>query len=163
MKEWMKNNFGKTLCDLFFHSFHELYTAGLYSLIAPQDSYKTMPCVSLTPQACRKKVAQGYNEFFLYPHKGLDHLVYALEKRCDVTYNKRLIRIDTIRKKLYFSDSSSLSYNKIISTIPLNTMVALTETPVRSKPDPYSSLLVLNIGATRGKKCRVSLGLFFKH
>lgn len=41
MKDWMLSNFGRTLCKIFFFPFHDLYTAGLYTKIAPQDSYKS--------------------------------------------------------------------------------------------------------------------------
>ena len=39
MKDWLRRNFGKTLFDLFFSGFNNLYTAGLYSKISPQDAY----------------------------------------------------------------------------------------------------------------------------
>ena len=41
MAEWVTGNFGESLSRLFFTPFHELYTAGLYASIAPQDSYKS--------------------------------------------------------------------------------------------------------------------------
>ncbi|HHJ51070.1 MAG TPA: protoporphyrinogen oxidase-like protein, partial [Phaeodactylibacter sp.] len=41
MADWLQASFGRTLYDLFFEPFHQLYTAGLYREIAPQDAYKT--------------------------------------------------------------------------------------------------------------------------
>ncbi|MGH7973127.1 MAG: protoporphyrinogen oxidase-like protein, partial [Limisphaerales bacterium] len=41
MSDWLLASFGQTLCELFFFPFHNLYTAGLYQEIAPQDAYKS--------------------------------------------------------------------------------------------------------------------------
>jgi protoporphyrinogen oxidase len=50
MADWLRANFGPTLCELFFEPFHELYTAGLFREIAPQDAYKTPVDLSLVIQ-----------------------------------------------------------------------------------------------------------------
>ena len=41
MAEWLEQNFGPTLTACFFGPFHELYTAGLWTRITPQDAYKS--------------------------------------------------------------------------------------------------------------------------
>jgi protoporphyrinogen oxidase len=141
MREWLKAKFGPTLCDIFFYGFHDLYTAGLYRHIAPQDTYKS------------PANGRGYNNIFWYPERGLDHLTRFLASGCDIRYRKKAVRIDAAKKKVFFSDGTALSYHKLISTIPLSKLCEITGIRANSKPDPYTSALVLNIGARRGDRC----------
>jgi len=41
----------------------------------------------------------------------------------------------------------------LLSTLPLNKMMTMTGLKVEAKQDPYTSCLVLNIGALRGERC----------
>jgi len=154
MKEWLEFNFGSTLCRLFFFPFHNLYTAGLYAAIAPQDAYKSPLNISRVIQGAYKVTAPaGYNATFIYPAKGLDVLVGAIARNCDVRYNKRIVRIDTEKRKLYFAQGGSAHYDKLISTLPLNKVMTMAGLDAGVPADPYTSVLVLNIGARRGKNC----------
>jgi len=154
MKEWLRQNFGPTLCDLFFYPFHELYTAGLYDRIAPQDSYKSPVDPSLAIQGAFDNTSPvGYNATFLYPENGLNALSQEMAIQCDVHYGKRAIKIDPGRKEVFFDDDSVLPYNTLISTLPLNKMMQLDGLSVNDTPDPYTSVIVLNIGAKRGSRC----------
>ncbi len=49
-----------------------------------------------------------------------------------------------------FADGDSARYDALISTLPLNRTLELAGQSVTAVPDPYTSVLVLNIGATRG-------------
>jgi protoporphyrinogen oxidase len=139
MKAWLTERFGPTLCDHFFYRFHELYTAGLYDRIAAQDDYKS-------PQ----RRGRGYNETFVYPIGGLDSLARRLAEPCVVAYGKRAVGIDIPRREVTFADGSGATYDALISTLPLNRTLELAGLDVAAEPDPYTSVLVLNIGATRG-------------
>jgi hypothetical protein len=69
MADWLVESFGTTLNRMFFAPFHDLYTAGLYTDIAPQDVYKSPVDLSLalrgaftgtsavgsTPLSCTRK------------------------------------------------------------------------------------------------------------
>ncbi|MDY6950124.1 MAG: FAD-dependent oxidoreductase [Thermodesulfobacteriota bacterium] len=154
MQEWLGKNFGRTLCELFFYPFNELYTAGLYNRIAPQDAYKSPVDLSLAIQgALGQTNPAGYNATFAYPERGLNVLAHALSNQCRVEHGKRVIQIDTRSNTLSFDDGSSRSYETLISTLPLNRVAEMTDMPIRPKPDPYTSVLVLNIGAVRGERC----------
>ena len=154
MKQWLEINFGTTLCELFFNPFNRLYTAGLYDRIAPQDTYKSPVDLELVKKGAKAKPETvGYNSSFLYPEKGLDALVEKIAESCNVHYNKKIISIDTKKKKLYFNNSESVSYDKVISTLPLNETLHLCRLSISQKEDPYTSVLVLNIGAKRGDRC----------
>jgi len=154
MHEWLSQNFGETLCSLFFDPFHEVYTAGLYKKIAPQDAYKSPVDVELVRQGAQGGApAVGYNATFLYPKEGLDLLSLTMAQKCDIRYGKRITQINPFRKKLSCSDGTQCTYEKLISTLPLNRMLEMTGLSVESRADPYTSVLVLNIGAERGEHC----------
>lgn len=138
MKEWLYEKFGSNLCNLFFFPFNERYTAYQYNYLAPQDEHKN-PIRS-----------SGYNTEFIYPKEGLDTLVDNLSLGSDIRYNKMAVKIDPLKKKVYFNDGEEVEYDRLISTLPLNLMCTLLGIPY-GEHLPYNSTYVLNIGATPGK------------
>lgn len=154
LADWLYKNFGKTLTNLFFAPFHELYTAGLWKEIIPQDAYKSPINLSSVIQgAFGQTQPVGYNTTYIYPQKGLNDLVQRMAALCDVKYGKKAQHIDIKNKEIIFLDNTSIKYEKIISTLPLNRMMQLTSLEIEAQPDPYTSVLVLNIGAIKGNKC----------
>lgn len=154
MKDWLYCSFGKTLCEIFFDPFHELYTAGLYEEIAPQDPYKTPADVEDVVEGAFGQTDEvGYNVEFLYPEEGLNTLMQRLAAQCDVRYGKRAVEVDPEQKVVSFQDGSTESYDHLVSTLPLNKMMEMTGLSVPSRPDPHTSVLVLNVGAVRGPEC----------
>ncbi|MCA9872089.1 MAG: FAD-dependent oxidoreductase [Anaerolineales bacterium] len=154
MKEWLTTSFGRTLCDLFFYPFHDLYTAGLYERIAPQDAYKSpVNLAQVIRSAFQAAPAAGYNITFLYPQKGLNYLAQRMAAQCDIRYNHRVAEIDVANRRLTFGDGRSAPYDTLLSTLPLNHVVEMTGLDVPGEPEPYTSVLVLNIGARRGPQC----------
>ncbi|MGH9297678.1 MAG: protoporphyrinogen/coproporphyrinogen oxidase [Acidimicrobiales bacterium] len=154
LHEWLELSFGKTLCDVFFFPFHDRYAAGLSDVVAAEDSYKS-PAILVpgapVPSGSPKKV--GYNAEFSYPNGGLDGLVGAMAAGCDVSYNKKLTRIDCEDKRLEFADGTEESFGTVLSTLPLDEAVRLAGLEVDEPPDPSTSVLVLNIGAVRAELC----------
>ena len=154
MKDWLKRSFGPTLCELFFYPFHSLYTAGLYEQIAPQDAYKSpVDLPTVIQGALHNTPLVGYNSTFLYPKQGLNKLAHELARYSKIYFGKEVVRIDPELKEVKFADGDIIKYKNLISTLPLNTAIALTGLMEKEKTAPYSSLLVLNIGAHRGIKC----------
>ncbi len=144
LREWLQMSFGPTLCGEFFFPFHELYTAGLYHRIAPQDAYKS-------PRASGP--GAGYNAEFAYPANGLDGLIREMAKRCRIRYASTVVAIDPRARMLRLGDGNELAYARLISTLPLDRMLALTGIAVDAPADPRTSVLVLNIAARRGRNC----------
>lgn len=154
MAEWMEQSFGSTLCKLFFNPFHDLYTAGLYKVIAPQDAYKSPVSLSHVIQgAFDDAPSVGYNVTFVYPAEGLNTLAQRMAAGCDIRYGKRAVEIDIKNKEVAFADGTSAEYNSLLSTLPLNAMLQMTGIQTEAKADPHTAVLVLNIGARRGEKC----------
>lgn len=154
MSGWLEKNFGSALYRLFFKPFHERYTAGLYTSVAPQDPHKSpLKFSDVKKGMLRNSPPAGYNVSYLYPQGGLDALCRKMASRCDITYGKTVQKIDVKRREIHFEDSSALRYDSLLTTFPLNKMMELASLKTEEKRDPYTSVLVLNIGAARGAAC----------
>ncbi len=155
MEEWLVKNFGKTLLEMFFGPFHELYTAGLWEKIAPQDAYKSPVDIETVKKGAfgEKAKAVGYNVRYLYPIEGLNTLALKMASNCDINYNKRVAEINLKSKEILFSDGGGDTYDKLLSTLPLNKALDFSGIQVDEEQDDYTSVLVLNIGAKKGVKC----------
>lgn len=155
MKQWVCTSFGKTLSDLFFGPFHEAYTAGLYGKISPQDGYKTPVKLKQVSRGAARthRESAGYNVTFVYPENGLNALTQRMARECDIRYGHRVDRISLKRKEIVCSNGRKMSYQKLISTLPLFQTIQMCGLKTKALADPYTSVLVLNIGAERGKHC----------
>ena len=150
MADWLRQQFGSTLCRIFFDPFHERYTAGLFREIAPQDGYKSpIDREQVRRGAERENSDAGYNATFLYPARGLDTASQWLAQRCAIEYGVSATRIDPKARSIELGDGRSLPYDMVVATAPLNRIVEMMGLSERlGPPDPYTSVLVLNIGAT---------------
>jgi protoporphyrinogen oxidase len=155
MAEWLEARFGPGLTQKFFGPFHERYTAGLWREIVPQDNYKSPVDMALVRRGAaeRRTVDAGYNAAFLYPETGLDGLADAMADQCDIRFNRRVVEINTRQRVLAFADGGKAGYDRLLSTLPLNRMIELSGIQTEQPQDPYTSVLVLNIGAIRGPRC----------
>ena len=155
MEEWLEKSFGKTLLNMFFAPFHELYTGGLWTKIAPQDAYKSPVDLEAVKKGAygEKTNAAGYNIKYLYPIEGLNTLALRMAEGCNITYQKRVTEIIPSKNEILFSDGSGDKYHKLISTLPLNKALEFAHISIDEDHDDYTSVLVLNIGATKGNKC----------
>lgn len=155
MADWLEQSFGATLTERFFAPFHELYTAGLWTRIAAQDDYKSPVNYGLALRgAFAATPPVGYNTTFIYPREGLNVLAQRMAARCEVHYGKQVVRVDAGRKEIEFADGTGRRYDTLLSTLPLNRMLDVvgSQQP-EAEPDPYTSVLVLNIGAIKGSAC----------
>lgn len=155
MEQWLEKSFGKTLVKIFFGPFHELYTAGLWTKIAPQDAYKSPVNIEAVKKGAfgDKTEVVGYNIKYLYPSEGLNALAGKMAVKCNISYDKKVEEIDLNKKEILFSDGSGDRYYRLLSTLPLNKALDYSGLTVDEDRDDYTSVLVLNIGAARGDKC----------
>jgi hypothetical protein len=147
-------HFGETLFNKFFGPFHERYVAGLHRNIAPQDPYKSpLSIEQVRAGATCSSGTAGYNTTFAYPEEGLDTLARNMANECDIRYAKTIVRIDINRRTLHLADGTTLPYETVLSTLPLNVVAGMVGLQSRHVVDPFTSVLVLNIGAERGRRC----------
>ena len=164
MAQWMEACFGKTLGELFFKPFHDLYTAGLYTRIAPQDGYKSPVNFGIALRgAFGAAPAVGYNTTFIYPEGGLNRLARLMAAQCDITYGRRVAQFDTARREVLHADGTRHGYRRLLSTVPLTSALAMAGLSVPAEADPYTSVLVLNIGAVKGERCPEDHWLYIPH
>lgn len=155
MEDWLEKSFGKTLLKIFFAPFHELYTAGLWTKIAPQDAYKSPVDIEAVKRGAfgDESDAVGYNVNYLYPVSGLNTLAANMAEHCQIEYCKSVAEINIKNNEILFSDGSGSKYDKLISTLPLNKAINYSYLEIDEDPDDYTSVLVLNIGAVKDLKC----------
>lgn len=168
MSDWLKHTFGESLYNEFFAPYVERYTAGLMRTVAPQDLHKAPMNLEHVRNGANKLYETGkdvghdsYNPTYIYPTQGMNTLISAFSKKCDIQYGKKAIKIDTKSKVVYFSDGSEAQYDRLISTLPITQMLALSETIIDEETPPHVSTLVLNIGAIRGANCPEEHWLYF--
>ena len=155
MEEWLEISFGKTLMKKFFAPFHELYTAGLWTKIAPQDAYKSPINIKAVKQGADNQSPPevGYNVTYLYPESGLNDLAFKMSGDCKINYSKEVREINTAKNEIGFDDGSGIKFKNVLSTLPLNKALEIAQTDIDPNPDDYTSVLVLNIGAKKGEDC----------
>jgi protoporphyrinogen oxidase len=155
MADWIEHQFGPTLTHLFFGPFHELYTAGLWTRIAPQDSFKTPLNLDHAARGASGEAVSpaGYNQTFLYPAAGLDRFVDDLAARASVETGARVARIDAKHRQLEMADGALLGYEWLLATAPLDEVIRLAGIELDEEADPSTAVLVANLGGRRGAKC----------
>jgi protoporphyrinogen oxidase len=152
--QWLLTRFGPALCERFFLPFNARYTAGYLDALAPQDLYKSAIDLAQVRAGARGAIPDtGYNATFHYPERGLDRLVRGLASGCDVHFGHEVVRIDAAERRVTFADGTGESYVSMISTLPLDRMLRLCDVGVDVPPDPATAVLVVNIGALRGRRC----------
>ncbi len=151
--EWLRESFGKTLYELFFGPFHDLYTAGHTDKIAVQDVFKTPLDLRAVEQGLSGAAPDtGYNQRFRYPEKGLDALAEALARQGDIRLNSRVVAIDSLAREMHLDHGDPVPYDNAVSTLPLDEMLSLTKLHVDAEPGIRTAVLVLNIGGEKGER-----------
>ena len=154
LSDWLEQTFGPTLTELFFAPFHAAYTAGLWTSVAPQDAYKSpLDLAQVERGASGDSAPAGYNQSFLYPENGLDALVSGMGRDCRLACGRRVAGIDLARREVSFVDGGGAQFERLLSTLPLDRMIAMSGLDVDAEAWPSTSVLTLNVGAPRGPRC----------
>ncbi len=128
LKEHLKNNFGETLCSIFFYPFLKKYYLKDLSEIIP---YKDRGSIPIPDKEDVKKGYkgkkfdnQGYNAHFFYPRNQLKGFIDNYEKKVkkNIFFNEEVMKIDIDKKKVY-TKTKKYSYSNLINTIPLKEFI----------------------------------------
>lgn len=107
----------------------------------------------------RDDVSWGPNNRFRFPKRGGTGAVWqALGRRLEarhpgrLLYNRALVSLDTASRQAHFSDGSVIGYERLLTTIPLDRLIALSDLAPALLPATvdleYSSTHVVGVGLT---------------
>lgn len=96
----------------------------------------------------------GYNSAFWYPKQGgIQALCDALAKRVPNIYlNENLVAVDLLAKTVRFASGKCVSYERLVSTMPLKRLVGMLEGDVPAEVRMavnglrHNSVLIVNLG-----------------
>ena len=156
--EWLRQRFGKTMCEAFFFPYNrKMWRTPLAKLgyewtdwSVPVPRFEDL----LSGASGRIRKGMGYNASFYYPAKGgIGAFARALARPlgAKVRTGTRVARIDLGRRTVVTSDGGALPYRAVISTIPLPGLAACSDGLSASARKAASSLkwvkvLCINIG-----------------
>jgi protoporphyrinogen oxidase len=166
MADWLRACFGETLCDIFFDPFHDLYTAGQWHKLAPQDELKSPVNISTALEGAFDHLpaqSAGYNVKFLYPTDGLNILARRMAQRCNIHFERKVTNICLNERTVLFDDGTTVPYKMLLCTLPLDQTLRMADLKVSSKTDPYTSVMVINIGAVKGPRCPSEHWMYIPH
>lgn len=162
-KEWMYKNMGKGFADTFLIPYSEKF----WTVSPDQMTYEWTG--NRVPQAKTRQVIRGAfvskqtkvgsNATFEYPEdgssKGYGAIADALSREAiEINTDHRATNLDVAQRKITFSNGNTVSYEQLISTIPLPELVKICPQAPQEVVDASAklrtnSILVVNLGIDR--------------
>lgn len=162
--DWLINNFGKTITDLFFLPYNsKLWLIDLRKVSTSWvQQFVPVPKIEdiILNFFYPKNKEYGYNIFFYYPkYNGIQSFIDALSSYIDkskIITEVKLVKIDYLKKEIYFLKNNKMEkvkYDKLISTIPIFELLKISNIPNRIrllyKGLKYSGVLCYNIATKK--------------
>ncbi|MFQ5902864.1 MAG: protoporphyrinogen/coproporphyrinogen oxidase [Candidatus Binatia bacterium] len=155
-RTWILQTFGRGIAKHFMIPYNEkLWRENLSEMTADWVSWSVpKPDLEEVIQGAlgRQEKAFGYNPTFLYPKRGgIAVLAQSMSKKLEgIQYGYEAIRLDIKKKILTFANGETVSYNVLISTIPLPHLLAMSNARgfIRRAAEQlkYIGVWVLNLG-----------------
>ncbi|MEO7963221.1 MAG: FAD-dependent oxidoreductase [Gemmatimonadaceae bacterium] len=137
--EWLQRSFGRGLCDVFMFPYNfkvwayeprEMNVEWMGERVATVDLKRILR--NLVNQ--RDDVSWGPNATFRFPLRGGTGAIWdAITKRLPsehLSFGKRIVRVSTAERRVDFSDGTSETYDRLISTMPLDELLrTITDRP----------------------------------
>ena len=159
-ERWIVQQFGRGIAEIFMFPYNRKVWA-----CEPKDMgvqwigervARVDPAELLREAQQRSTHAWGPNAVFRYPRQGgigaIWNAVFERLNQNKVHLNRRVVRIDHAKRIVTFADGSTLGYDKLISTIPLDRLIASLEGSLGleqySEQLRYSSLHAVGLGLT---------------
>lgn len=159
---WIDATFGEGIATLFMRPYNrkvwarepELMTSQwIGDRVAVVDLHRIRENVSLQ----RDDVSWGPNNRFRFPARGGTGAVWrelaerlSLRHRARLEFERRLTRVDTLRRRATFDDGTVVTYGRLLSTIPLDELVRRSDLVVDLEGDvarlEYSSTHIVGVG-----------------
>jgi protoporphyrinogen oxidase len=156
--EWLQRAFGRGLCDVFMNPYNlkvwayppdRLGVGWMGERVATVDLKRVLK--NLVHQ--RDDVSWGPNATFRFPlHGGTGAIWRALAERLPperLTFNTRVVAVETQEKRVVFADGSSDTYDYLISSMPLDLLLGAIDVPTLAAMADrfvYSASHIVGIG-----------------
>jgi protoporphyrinogen oxidase len=151
--DWLYGSLGKGIVEKFVKPYNEkLYATNLENLDVNAMG-RFFPTTSLEEimNSMNSKKDDSYNNTFLYPLDGAISYVNSLMKNVDeqkIVFDSEVIHIDT-KNKFVSTKSDKYSYEKLISSIPLNNLITISEQVFNEELYRSNKVVVFNLGFDR--------------
>lgn len=151
-KEFVYATVGETISDLFLIPYNQkLYACDLDELdkdamgrFFPKTSFEEVLLNAKNPNN------KSYNGEFSYPKEGAEVFVNVLksmaEKDTDIRLNTKVVAVDLENKVATLSDGTTLNYDVLINTSPLNTFCNVINSDYDTKVLTANKVAVFNLG-----------------
>jgi protoporphyrinogen oxidase len=161
-KEWILQQFGSGIARHFMLPYNrKLWTIPLEAIsldwlksFVPRPSITEVIKGALTA----RHSSLGYNVKFYYPKQGgIESLIKAIKSNLRNTFtNHEAKKIDLDAKRIYFCNGEKANYTKLVSTIPLPELIAISspipdDVKKAAEKLKYCSVYNLNLGL-KGKR-----------
>lgn len=123
--EWVRSNFGNGIAKYFMEPFNrKLWRVPLKEISAEaMKRYIPVPDMNeiVSGALCKSRKAFGYNQEFYYPAKnGIQSLVNSFKTGLDnIITGSEVVRINSKKRNLILNTGSEISYDNLVSTMPL--------------------------------------------
>jgi protoporphyrinogen oxidase len=158
-RDWLESSFGPGLCQVFMHPYNTKVWAHDPSLldigwmgerVAPVDLKRVIRNVLLR----RDDVGWGPNATFRFPLRGgtgaIWNSLFAQLPPQRTHLGHQVVHVDTARRRVRFANGRDESYDWLISSMPLDVLLRLTDAPpdVMALADQFvhSSTHVVGVG-----------------
>ncbi len=159
--EWIDAAFGSGIAELFLRPYNwKVWAYPLeelsWSWIGDRVALVDLPRVVENIRLDRDDVSWGPNNRFRFPRRGGTGAIWkALAAQLERTapgrlrFNRRLDAVDTERRLATFSDGTTIRYERLLTTIPLDAFVVLSDLAERLAPHAadlrYSTTHVIGV------------------
>lgn len=148
--EWVYQNLGKGITDKFVKPYNQKLYACDISELDINAMGRFFPKVSLDEiiESLKTKRDTSYNNNFFYPKTGAITYINSLLKNVDQNKISKKTKITKIDKssKIVETTNGTYQYEYLISSLPLNRLLELTNTPHDKNVYSSNKVLVFNLG-----------------
>ena len=141
-REWLLRSFGQGICDSFLFPYNRkvwAYDPASMNVewMGERVATVNLPRILENVALKRDEVGWGPNSTFRFPlHGGTGAIWKAVQQllpQSQLHFNRTVTRIDTNRRRIETSRGETVDYDALISTMPLDRLLAIIDGPPRIK------------------------------
>lgn len=149
---WVMKYFGKGMGDNFFFPYNSKILSYSVKKVHPAWTGRWVPQTSLKEiiRGALEPVTNrtiGYNSFFYYPRTdGIEFIIKKLAKylKTSIKTQHLVTAIDPLKKVVYFENGTTEPYETLISTLPLDDLLTITQWDARTTLKKAAEKLLCN-------------------